>query len=106
MFGRLKAAQAQANVLKDEIAYIRAELATLSKKELFVKYVSPINENKRDAFEENNTDEPSAKKCKNIVFNRDDNGFVIVYTDGACEGNGQKNAKAGIGVWFGQNHPL
>ncbi|XP_068968714.1 ribonuclease H1 [Bombus flavifrons] len=36
----------------------------------------------------------------------DDNGFVNVYTDGACTANGRKNAKAGIGVWFGDNHPL
>lgn len=36
----------------------------------------------------------------------DSNGFVNVYTDGACSANGRKNAKAGIGVWFGDNHPL
>lgn len=29
-----------------------------------------------------------------------------VYTDGACSLNGCKNAQAGIGVWFGDNHPL
>ena len=29
-----------------------------------------------------------------------------VYTDGACSSNGNKNANAGIGVWFGDNHPL
>lgn len=32
--------------------------------------------------------------------------YVVVYTDGACENNGKPNAKAGVGVWFGQNHPL
>lgn len=31
-------------------------------------------------------------------------GFVIVHTDGACPGNGTSNAKAGIGVWFGEDH--
>ena len=30
---------------------------------------------------------------------------IIVYTDGACTGNGKKNAKAGIGVYFGENDP-
>lgn len=35
-----------------------------------------------------------------------DNGYVVVYTDGACENNGSSKAKAGIGVWFGDNHPL
>ncbi len=29
-----------------------------------------------------------------------------VYTDGACSNNGKKNAAAGIGVYWGDNHPL
>lgn len=29
--------------------------------------------------------------------------MITVYTDGACKGNGSKNAKAGIGVYFGEN---
>ena len=33
-------------------------------------------------------------------------GFVIVYTDGACLRNGQPDAQAGIGVWFGPDHHL
>lgn len=33
-------------------------------------------------------------------------GYVEVYTDGACEKNGKKGAKAGVGVWFGDSHPL
>eukprot|EP00467_Chlorarachnion_reptans_P003168 CAMPEP_0114501132 /NCGR_PEP_ID=MMETSP0109-20121206/8335_1 /TAXON_ID=29199 /ORGANISM="Chlorarachnion reptans, Strain CCCM449" /LENGTH=287 /DNA_ID=CAMNT_0001678841 /DNA_START=27 /DNA_END=891 /DNA_ORIENTATION=+ len=28
-----------------------------------------------------------------------------VYTDGACEGNGRKEALAGYGVWFGEDGP-
>lgn len=36
----------------------------------------------------------------------DDEGYVVVYTDGACTKNGRKAAKAGIGVWFGNSHPL
>lgn len=31
---------------------------------------------------------------------------VVVYTDGCCSGNGRKGAKAGIGVYWGCNHPL
>nr|CAB3265613.1 ribonuclease H1-like [Phallusia mammillata] len=30
----------------------------------------------------------------------------IVYTDGACSGNGKKNCQAGYGVWWGPDHPL
>lgn len=36
----------------------------------------------------------------------DDDGYVNVYTDGACSSNGFRGARAGIGVWFGDNHPL
>lgn len=35
-----------------------------------------------------------------------DSGFVEVYTDGACSNNGRSGAKAGIGVWFNDDHPL
>jgi hypothetical protein len=34
----------------------------------------------------------------------DRHGYVIVYTDGSCPGNGQYGAKGGIGVWFGHDH--
>ncbi|KYQ57390.1 Ribonuclease H1 [Trachymyrmex zeteki] len=36
----------------------------------------------------------------------DEDGYVNVFTDGACSWNGHKNARAGIGVWFRDNHPL
>ena len=39
-------------------------------------------------------------------FEVDQNGYMHVYTDGACENNGRVGAKAGIGVWFADNHPL
>ncbi|XP_046455643.1 ribonuclease H1-like isoform X3 [Daphnia pulex] len=39
-------------------------------------------------------------------FQRDEDGFVHCYTDGSCEKNGQVGAKAGVGVWFGVDHPL
>lgn len=31
---------------------------------------------------------------------------VVVYTDGCCSGNGKSRARAGIGVYWGPNHPL
>lgn len=50
------------------------------------------------------------KKYRNDTDDKDtfitENGYVIVFTDGACENNGKPNAKAGIGVWFGDNHQL
>ena len=30
---------------------------------------------------------------------------VNIYTDGACSNNGQRGAKAGLGVYFGENDP-
>ena len=35
----------------------------------------------------------------------DDSGGVRVYTDGACVNNGRHSAKAGIGVYWGPDHP-
>lgn len=39
-------------------------------------------------------------------FHEDSEGYVHVYTDGSCENNGKKQAVAGLGVYFGDNHPL
>ena len=43
---------------------------------------------------------------KRYSFNIDDDGYVIVYTDGACISNGRDNPRAGVGVWFEDNHPM
>ncbi|XP_010706240.1 ribonuclease H1 [Meleagris gallopavo] len=32
--------------------------------------------------------------------------FAVVYTDGCCSGNGRNRARAGIGVYWGPDHPL
>ncbi|KAJ3750983.1 ribonuclease H-like domain-containing protein [Lentinula detonsa] len=31
---------------------------------------------------------------------------LVVYCDGACKGNGKVGSVAGIGVWWGHNHPM
>jgi ribonuclease HI len=46
------------------------------------------------------------KKYSNYNFREDDDGFVHAYTDGSCENNGKRNAIAGLGVYFDDNHPL
>lgn len=45
---------------------------------------------------------------RNYNFNYDNDGRVVVYIDGACENNGyyMNGSSAGIGVWFGDRHPL
>ena len=41
-----------------------------------------------------------AKIKNDMGLNVGEDGFVHVYTDGACSQNGQKGAKAGYGVWW------
>lgn len=35
----------------------------------------------------------------------DESGWDVVYSDGACKGNGQRGSVAGVGVWWGRNDP-
>lgn len=39
-------------------------------------------------------------------FEMDKLGFVHIYTDGSCVNNGKMGARAGYGVYFGEDHPL
>ncbi|KAL3052099.1 hypothetical protein OYC64_004785 [Pagothenia borchgrevinki] len=58
------------------------------------------------------SDEDAQTRPKRVKPSVSSDGFtymddaVVVYTDGGCTGNGQKGAKAGIGVYWGPNHPL
>ncbi|XP_048005541.1 ribonuclease H1-like [Leguminivora glycinivorella] len=52
---------------------------------------------------------PQPKKYKHaetIEFEIDDEGYVQVYTDGACSANGKQGARAGLGVFWSDSHPL
>lgn len=46
------------------------------------------------------------QKYGTYSFLEDGDGFVHVYTDGSCEGNGTAAACAGLGVYFGEGHAL
>lgn len=35
----------------------------------------------------------------------DETKYTVVYTDGACRGNGKASSIAGIGVWYGPDDP-
>ncbi|KAJ7292949.1 ribonuclease H-like protein [Mycena rebaudengoi] len=35
----------------------------------------------------------------------DESGWDVVYSDGACKGNGQVGSVAGVGVWWGRDDP-
>lgn len=47
-----------------------------------------------------------SRKLKNMEFPINKDGYVLVYTDGSCRGNGKASAVAGYGVYFDENHPL
>ncbi|ROT70408.1 putative ribonuclease H1-like isoform X3 [Penaeus vannamei] len=75
----------------------------------------PGKRKREKSQEEVSLDEPSTSirktdistsQCNNTKFVTDNDGFLIVYTDGACESNGRVGAKAGVGVYFGRDHPL
>lgn len=48
----------------------------------------------------------SDQQNNNDDFILTEDGYVVVYTDGACSNNGKYGAKGGIGVWFNSNHIL
>uniref|UniRef100_A0A8D0L4Q5 Ribonuclease H1 n=1 Tax=Sphenodon punctatus TaxID=8508 RepID=A0A8D0L4Q5_SPHPU len=47
----------------------------------------------------------SASSVKNDKFSYMGD-YAVVYTDGCCSSNGQNKARAGIGVYWGPDHPL
>lgn len=65
--------------------------------------MSKIDEARTTAFTENIV---KMTQYGRHTFMEDRDGFVHVYTDGACENNGKSTAVAGLGVYFGDGHPL
>lgn len=50
--------------------------------------------------------QPKKRRSTNGQFELDADGYVQVYTDGACSSNGRSGARAGIGVYWGEGHGL
>lgn len=89
---------------------------------LHSKHVPPSSAQKRRHEDDSDDDEsddddearPSSSKKLNVEaknvdkskFSVDSDEYLIVYTDGACWMNGKQGAKAGVGVYFGPDHPL
>lgn len=74
----------------------------------FHLFCNRMNHNEND-FLSNIPYDPTYEKLKPIdiqgtTFFVDEFNFVQVFTDGACLKNGQANASAGMGVYFGPNH--
>ncbi|XP_068609759.1 ribonuclease H1 [Brachionichthys hirsutus] len=71
----------------------------------------PLGRKRRQADEEVDT-RPKRLKGSEPRGSESPPGFtymgdaVAVYTDGCCSGNGKRGARAGIGVYWGRDHPL
>jgi ribonuclease HI len=123
LFKRLQKAKKQAELLSCEIKSITRELARAengmlkfskfssgdgwndqAETEEKINHIDQIMKRRTSSSSEEADASPPQKKSK-YDFS-ENNGYVVVYTDGACENNGKPGAKAGIGVWFGNNHPL
>tara|TARA_Y100000590_G_scaffold468169_1_gene649823 strand:+ start:1650 stop:2342 length:693 start_codon:yes stop_codon:yes gene_type:complete len=72
---------------------------TLPEAEYFVKYGKSKPLQTLDQFIIKTNPSP-IKKIKHVKPVKPD---IIVYTDGSCYNNGKRNAKAGIGIYFGPN---
>ncbi|XP_068208908.1 ribonuclease H1-like isoform X2 [Palaemon carinicauda] len=74
------------------------------------KSESGAEKRKHSDDEDEETEEGTEKKKlatdDKTKFSTDSDGFMIVYTDGACQFNGRHGAQAGVGVFFGHDHPL
>ncbi|XP_050082227.1 ribonuclease H1 [Anopheles aquasalis] len=68
----------------------------------------PLNKKQRKAILRESKPKPVLKMARygKHSFQQDQDGYVHVYTDGSCEGNGQPNAAAGLGVYFDEGHAL
>jgi len=119
---RLSEAERRAKLLKGEITDIRTEIAVLTQSansilianetssvvlrnnhQLASSHANIPGTSKRLLDESDSVNLNPSKRTANVPLV---DGYVVVYTDGACERNGKPNAKAGIGVWFGDGNPM
>uniref|UniRef100_A0A2M4BVW3 Ribonuclease H1 n=1 Tax=Anopheles marajoara TaxID=58244 RepID=A0A2M4BVW3_9DIPT len=68
----------------------------------------PLDKKQRKAILRESQPKPVLKMARygKHSFQQDEQGYVHVYTDGSCEGNGKPNAAAGLGVYFDEDHAL
>lgn len=98
---RLNKAEAQLKLLTKEINDIKSKMLQLQKTSIGTRYFSTTST--EEDFSEIDFNPPAKKLKTDFIY---ENDYVVVFTDGACEKNGFSGAKAGIGVWFGDNHPF
>lgn len=107
---RLSYAEKRAALLKDEIQDLHQQIRELTQsassilKDCKSDLHTDVPKSRKRNFDTPDSPEQVLKRPKGDIPMVD--GYAVVYTDGACENNGQKNAKAGIGVWFSDGHPM
>ncbi|KAH0561332.1 ribonuclease H1 [Cotesia glomerata] len=85
--------------------YFKRDSNTSNSKYTRVNYNNMNYSSSSSSSESYSTGSRSFSSSNNGGFNKDRDGRVDIYTDGACTSNGSKNARAGIGVYFGDDHP-
>lgn len=74
------------------------------KKLLFDLSTNKNEDNEKIEDSINNEHSINKEKNEDNMNNPDNNSEnIIIYTDGSCINNGKPNAKAGIGIYFGEN---
>lgn len=97
---RLEKTESQIKLLTSEVSDIKCELLKVQKNTFSTESCFSSTTTKTD------TRDYSGNANNDKIEFIKEGDFVVVYTDGACENNGQRNAKAGIGVWFDHGHSL
>ena len=117
-YGLSPEAVSKLKVIHKKLDAIRVETRTFMEQKdgeisLLQSQIKELIGSKRPLIEE--TEEKFNKKTKSDTYSDKnlqkhkftiEDGFVQVYTDGACPNNGQQGAKAGLGVWWGHGHSL
>uniref|UniRef100_A0A674EYA1 Ribonuclease H1 n=1 Tax=Salmo trutta TaxID=8032 RepID=A0A674EYA1_SALTR len=67
------------------------------------RHYDHIDEEEMSPAKQSQYSRPSSKRSDGFTYIGD---AVVVYTDGCCSGNGKAGARAGIGVYWGRDHPL
>ncbi|XP_038824184.1 ribonuclease H1-like [Salvelinus namaycush] len=67
------------------------------------RHYDHIDEEEMSPAKQSQYSSPSSKSSDGFTYIGD---AVVVYTDGCCSGNGKAGARAGIGVYWGRDHPL
>ena len=81
------------------------KFSTRSTAEEFISGAAPSEPNPSFSTDVASSRDAKGKKRAFGPEVADVSGWDIVYSDGACKGNGKVGSIAGVGVWWGPNNP-